>query len=167
MRLPGSDIKIAVYSALAIGLYTVENYLPVPVPWLRLGIANVAVVMALDEVGVTGAVVVFILKLVIGSIVAGRFLTPFFFFALVGGGLALGTMIVTKLLANRLVTVVGISCVGGVFHNIGQLLVARYLLVPDQRLLLLLPVLIFLGAVTGTATGFIARLVILKMRGKT
>ncbi len=167
MRSPGSEIRIAVYSALAIGLYTVENYLPMPIPWLRLGIANVAVVLALDEVGVGGAVLVFILKLILGSILSGRFLTPFFFFALIGGGMALAAMVLTRVLAKGWVSVVGISCAGGVFHNIGQLFVARYFLVPDPRLWVFLPVLTLLGVVTGTAIGLIARLVRLRRQGAT
>ncbi len=165
MPSPDKAGRVAIYGALAIGLWTVENYLPTPLPWLRLGLANMAVVLALDELGVGAGVAVLLLKLVVGSMLAGRFLTPFFFFGAAGGGLALLAMAFLKLAGRRYITVVGLSCAGGVCHNIGQLVVARFLLVSSPVLLRLLPLLSLLGVITGTLVGLLARLV--QLRTKT
>lgn len=168
MGLPVKPARIAIYGALAIGLWMVENYLPTPLPWLKLGIANVAVVLALDELGGVGALAVFFLKLIVGSVVTGRLLTPFFFFSAFGGGLALVAMIITRTLGRNCFSVVGISCVGGVFHNIGQLFGARILLVPSASLWQLLPILTLLGTITGMLMGLLARLVQLRLpRGES
>ncbi len=159
MGLPDKRSRIPIYGALALGLYTVENYLPTPLPWLRLGIANVAVVLALDELGVIGAVVVFFIKLILGSIITGRFLSPFFFFGAVGGVISLAAMVLLWVLGRKAVSVVGISVVGGVFHNIGQLLVARFVLIQSSALWRFLPVLVLIGVGTGTLIGILARLI--------
>lgn len=164
MRLPDRSVRMAVYSALAIGLYTVENYLPTPLPWLRFGIANVAVVLALDELGITGAVVVFLVKLIIGSIIGGRFLTPFFLFGAAGGVLSLVAMILLWVVGRRFFSVVGVSCAGGVFHNIGQLLTARVLLIHSSALWRLLPIFVLIGLGTGSVNGILARLIHLRLR---
>jgi heptaprenyl diphosphate synthase len=159
MGLPDKRSRIAIYGALALGLYTVENFLPTPLPWLRVGIANVAVVLALDELGVIGAVVVFCIKLILGSIITGRFLTPFFFFGAVGGVISLAAMILVRVLGRRMFSVVGISVAGGVFHNIGQLLVARFVLIQSSALWRFFPVLVLFGVGTGIFIGILARLV--------
>lgn len=159
MGLPDKRSRIPIYGALAIGLYTVENYLPTPLPWLRVGIANVAVVLALDELGVIGAVVVFFIKLILGSIITGRFLTPFFFFGAAGGVISLAAMVLVRILGRRVFTVVGLSVAGGVFHNLGQLVVARFVLIQSSALWRFLPVLILMGVSTGTLIGILARLI--------
>ncbi|MGQ9677958.1 MAG: Gx transporter family protein [bacterium] len=164
MRLLDRSVRMAVYSALALGLYTVENYLPTPLPWLRFGIGNIAVVLALDELGVTGAVVVFLVKLILGSIIGGRFLTPFFFFGAAGGVLSLAVMILLWVLGRGFFSVVGVSCAGGVFHNIGQLLAARFFLIPSQALWRFLPIIVLVGLGTGSVNGIFARLIQLRLR---
>ncbi len=151
---------------LPLGFYTVDNFLPMPLPWLRLGIGNLGIVLALVDIGALGAFWVFLLKLILGSIIAGRFLTPFFFFAAVGGILGLGAMIITQAVGRRFFSAVGISCAGGVAHNIGQLIVARVLLVPSSGLWVLVPVVVLFGAISGTCIGLFARLVHLRLKIK-
>lgn len=163
MELPAKSVRIVIYGALAIGLWTGESYLPTPVPWLKLGMANVAIVLALDELGGRGAVAVFLLKSIVGSVITGRFLTPFFFFSAFGGGLSLLAMILTRTLGKRCFSVVGISCVGGVFHNIGQLVFARMLLIPSDSLWRLWPILTLIGTGTGVVIGGLARLIQLRL----
>jgi heptaprenyl diphosphate synthase len=156
--------RIAIYGALAVGLYTVENLLPTPLPWLRIGVANVAVVLALTDLGLTAAALVFLAKLILGSIITGRFLTPFFFFGAVGGVIALGAMLLVWVFGRKVVSVVGISVAGGVFHNIGQLLIARFALIQSPALWRLLPVFIVIGVGTGTGIGIVARLIQLRIK---
>ncbi|MEO0079550.1 MAG: Gx transporter family protein [candidate division WOR-3 bacterium] len=161
--MPSPANRVALYGALAIGLYTIENLLPSPLPWLRIGIANVAVVLALDELGIGPAWAVFILKLVVGSIFVGRFWTPFFWFAAVGGTASLALMTITKFVLGGSVTIVGTSIIGGFVHNIAQLALARLVLVPNNSVWLLLPIFGFLGIGTGALVGVVARLVQLRL----
>ncbi len=163
MRLPGKPARVAIYGALAVGLYTVENLLPSPLPWLRVGASNIAILLALYDLGAGGAAAVFLLKLLVGSVLVGRFLTPFFWFALFGGGASLAAMMVARMIGGRFLSVVGVSVVGGVFHNIGQLAVARLMLIPSDSVWLLLPVLGLVGVVSGALIGVATRLVQLKL----
>ncbi len=157
--IPGRVVRIATYGALAIGLYTVENLLPSPIPWLRIGASNVAVVLALYELGVVPAAGVLLLKLVLGSLLFGRFLSPFFWFGLAGGTLGLAAMAVAFTAGRRWLSVVGVSIAGGVFHNVGQLAVARLLLLPADAASYLLPILVLVGTVGGGVIGIVAGLV--------
>jgi heptaprenyl diphosphate synthase len=161
-RIP-HPARIAVYGALAVGLYTVENLIPSPLPWLRVGVANVAVVLALYDIGARGAVSVFLLKLVLGSVLAGRFLTPFFWFAAIGGGASLCAMLLVRAVAGRWVSAVGTSAVGGAVHSLAQLAVARVVLVRSDAIWVLAPLLGVLGVVTGTFVGITARLVRIRL----
>ena len=157
--IPRRAVRVATYGALAIGLYTVENLLPSPIPWLRIGASNVAVVLALYELGVVPAAAVLLLKLVLGSLLFGRFLSPFFWFGLVGGTLGLAAMVAAFAAGRRWLSIVGVSIAGGVFHNVGQLAVARLLLLPADAAWYLLPILVLAGTIGGAVIGVVAGLV--------
>jgi len=160
---PQTVVRIAVYGALAVGLYTVENLIPSPLPWLRVGASNIAILLALYDLGTRGAVAVFLLKLLLGSILVGRFLTPFFWFAAFGGCASLLAMVLARMVAGRFMSIVGVSVIGGVFHNTAQLVVARLVMVPSNSVWFLLPVLELVGVVSGALVGVAARLVQLKL----
>lgn len=159
MRLPARQTRVAVYGALAVGLYTAENLIPSPLPWLRLGVSNVAILLALEELGARGALAVFLLKLVLGTMLVGRFLSPFFWFAAAGGGAGLAAMVLARLALGRLLSVVGLSVVGSAVHNVVQLAVARLVLIPSGSTWLLLPVLVGTGVASGVLVGLAARAV--------
>jgi len=156
-------MRVAVYAALATGLYVAEGALPSPLPWLRLGAANIAVVLALFDLGVSAAVFAVVLKLVLGSVLLGRFLTPFFWFGAAGSFAGLALMVLVRAAGGRLVGPVGASAAAGVGHNLGQLAVARLLLLPGPAAAALVPVLILAGTASGTAVGVLARLVQLRL----
>lgn len=183
--IPHSAFQIPVLAALAIGLYTTENFLPFPIPWLRIGISNIAILLTLYLLDKKSAVTVFFLKIVLGSLLSGRFLTPFFFFALAGGGLSLLVMIVSiPLSVNRppstvnqktevgswqsengiwFLSPIGVSILGSVSHNIGQLLVAYLLFIKSKAIFSLLPFLILLGIITGAIVGVLASIILEKL----
>lgn len=155
--------KISVVSALGLALYTFENCLPIPVPWLRLGISNVAVVLGLSLFGVGGACLVFLIKVFIGSLIAGRFLSPFFFFALFGGGMALVVMAASKRFLSPPLTIVGVSMLGGVTHNLVQLVAAYFLFFPVNSFFVLTPLFVLLGLASGSTVGVVSALVVKKL----
>ena len=114
--------RIIVLSVLSIVTYIVENFLPYPIIFLRIGVGNAFIVATFYLVDIKGAAVVLFMKLVVGSIISGRFLTPFFLFSLSGSLFSFLAMS----LFFRITTFfspVGISTIGAVFHNIGQMIV--------------------------------------------
>ncbi len=155
--------KISIVSALGVALYTLENFLPIPVPWLRLGISNIAVILGLYLFGFGGACSVFLIKVLIGSLIAGRFLSPFFFFALFGGGAALLVMTASKRFLSPPITIVGVSMLGGVTHNLVQLVIAYFLFFPLKSVFLLTPLFVLFGLVSGSLIGVVSALVLKKL----
>lgn len=159
MESHARNIRVAVYAALATGLYMAESAMPGPLPWLRIGAANIGVVLALYDLGVSAAVAAAGIKLVLGSILLGRFLTPFFWLSATGSLAGLVLMVLVKATSGRFVGPVGASAVGGVGHSLGQLAVARLLLLPGPAAAALVPVMVLTGTVSGAVVGIIARLV--------
>lgn len=156
-------VRVAVYAALATSLYMAEGVLPSPLPWLRIGAANIGVVLALYDLGAGAAAAAMAVKLVLGSVLLGRFLTPFFWFGAAGSIVGLALMVLVRTVAGRAVGPIGASAAGGVGHNLGQLAVARLLLLPGPAAAALVPVMILAGTVSGTAVGILARLVQLRL----
>lgn len=165
MESHARNVRIAVYAALATGLYMAESALPSPMPWLRIGAANIGVVLALYDLGVSAAVATAGIKLLLGSILLGRFLTPFFWLGAAGSLAGLALMVLVKAMLGRLVGPVGASAAGGVGHSLGQLAVARLLLLPGPVAAALVPVMVLTGTVSGAAVGIIARLVQRQLTG--
>ena len=71
-------------------------------------------------------------------------------------------MLIAKKLGRFSVT--GVSVLGGVFHNIGQIIVAM-LVLETQSLLYYLPFLMVIGTITGVLIGFVANLITVRVKG--
>ncbi len=155
---------ISLLAALGVVLYTMENFIPSPLPWLRLGLSNIAILLGLYLYGLKGGLWVFLFKLFLGSLFSGRLFSPFFFFTLGGGGVSLFIMWSAWKLFSPPLSIVGVSILGGVSHNITQLFIA-YLLFPYSQLFILTPIFTLLGLVTGSIIGIISLMVLNKMEG--
>jgi len=159
--------RAAVATALLMGLASVlglvEAAVAVPVPGARLGLANVAVVVALVALGPSRALAVSLGRVVIVALAAGTIAGPVFALA-VGGAVASWSAmcLVARLVPG--VTVVGISAAGGVAHVLAQLSVAA-LLAGTTGVFVLGSVSLTAGLLFGIAAGLASRLVISRMHG--
>lgn len=156
---------LSMLAALGLILFVFESFLPLPVPWVRPGLGNVATILALMYFGAGDALKVTLLRVVLGSLLVGRLFTPLFVFAITGGLASLVVMAVIHRYV-RGVGPVGFSAAGAVAHNIVQLAVA-WLFIRSGGLVYLLPVLVAAGALTGAATGLVAAVVYEKTAGRT
>ena len=142
----------AVLVALALGLSYLERFLPlqmaVPLPGVKLGLANIVTLMALYFLGTRPAVTILGLRCVLGSLFVGGLSA--LAFSLTGGLLALGTMT----LARRIpaLSVYGVSVLGAAAHNLGQICAAMVLL-GSVYVISYLPFLLAVSVLTGLATG--------------
>ncbi len=136
----------AAFTALSMILSYLDSLIPlIPgIPGIKLGLANLVTVFALFSFGIPEAVIINIVRVLLtGFTFTG---VSAMLYSLSGAVLSLAAMCILKKTGRF--SVVGISMAGGVFHNLGQLLVAC-LLVSDMRIFSYYPVL----AVAGTATG--------------
>ena len=149
--------RIALLSAYAIGLHGFESLLPTPIPWLRLGLANIITLITLLLYGMRPAIMVTLIRVIVVSLFTGTFLGPAFILSLAGGLISTFAMGSVLFLSPRLFSVVGISLIGAFFHNITQLFLAYFLFIQRiEAILLITPIFLLLGTLTGTVNGVIS-----------
>lgn len=159
----GDDVmakKIAylgMLTALAFVFSYIEFLLPLNfgVPGIKPGLANLVVIVALYMLNVRTACALSFVRILLTGLTFGN--PASMIYSLVGGMLSLVVMILAK--RCNLFSVTGVSVLGGVFHNIGQIVVA-ILVVETKSLLYYLPVLIISGTVTGALIGTLAAILI-------
>ena len=152
----------ALLTSLALIIFIVEAQIPplVPIPGVKLGLANIITVYALFRLGPKDAIAILLGRIVLGSVFAGQMIS--FFYSLAGGLLCFAVMMVLrKKLAEDQFWIA--SVIGAVFHNVGQILVAMVLF-KTAAVAAYLPVLVVSGIVTGLFTGLAAQFVIDRMR---
>ncbi len=153
--------RVAVLSAYALVLYGFEGLIPTPIPWLRLGLANIITLVALMLYGMRTAMMVTLIRVVLGSIITGTFLGPAFMLSFAGGVSSTAAMGLANLAFRNLFGPVGISLVGALFHNLAQLALAYLLFVRRiEAILLVSPIILLIGAVTGGVNGVVSQLLI-------
>ena len=158
MRITTKKLALAaVLTALALGLSTLENLFPVsllvPLPGIKLGLANNVTVFALYRLGATIAQAILVARCLLGAMFAGN--VSALLFSLMGGVLAMLVMILLRR-AKRL-SVYGVSIAGAAAHNIGQICAAM-LVLGGTAVLGYLPALLGVSLVTGSLTGFVTSL---------
>lgn len=156
MKLAHNKISIlAAFSILAVALFTLENFLPRPLPFLKIGLANVFVLLILWQLDLLSALVVNLVKVFIGSFISGLILTPVIVFSLVGSVLSLLAMHLAIKIKIKF-SLIGISVIGALVHNLSQLFLAYFMLFPNAKLFYFLPLLLATGLGAGIVTGAVA-----------
>ncbi len=158
MRISGSNkvnvhrlTTVSLTLAAALILSYVEAMLPsLPVPGVKLGLANVAVVFALYALGGREAAGVSFLRVIIVGILFGN--AASFAYSAAGAVFSFAVMAVLK--KTGLFSHVGVSLAGGVAHNVGQIAMAAVIL-GTGAVIYYLPVLLAAGLVSGVAVGML------------
>lgn len=155
----GHDTRRIVFMALLVALGTalhvVEGMLaiPLPIPGVKLGLANIITLLAIHLYGFRDGLIVALLRVTLGSLVSGMFLSPGFLLSLTGT--VSSTLVMALFLKyTSCFSMIGISMVGAVFHNIGQL-TAACLLLQSSAIIYYLPVLLLAAIPTGFFTGYL------------
>ncbi|MCM2359112.1 MAG: Gx transporter family protein [Geobacteraceae bacterium] len=150
-------VFLSVLIAMGTVLHVVEGMVPVPlpIPGVKLGLANMVTLIALHSYGARDGVTVAVARVLLGSLIGGVFLSPGFLLSLTGA--VSSTLIMALLLKySDCFSVIGISMAGAVGHNMGQLL-AAFLLLQNKSIFFYLPVLLMAGIPTGLFTGYILK----------
>lgn len=146
-------------AALCLFLAAVEYAIPKPLPFLRLGLANLPVIVALFALPTRDIYKLILLKIIGQALITGTLFSYIFLFS-AAGSLASGlTMLgVHRLFKNR-VSCIGLSLAGAAANNIAQLIVARLILFGSATKYIA-PILLISGAVTGLALGIFTQMFI-------
>ncbi|PLX85782.1 MAG: hypothetical protein C0618_10105 [Desulfuromonas sp.] len=149
-------VFLALFIALAIAVHAIEFLLPSPLPWFRVGLANILTVTALFLYGAQAAWTVTLTRILVGALLLGTLFSPGFFLSLSGGLLA--TVLMTGLygcLPTR-IGPVGVSLVGALGHASGQLLMAWLLIIRHPSVWLMLPYFLLFSFISGLLNGLAA-----------
>lgn len=141
----------AVLIALALALSYTERFIPlqlfIPLPGLKLGLANIVTLVSLYLLGGKNTLPIVVLRCVLGSLFGGGITA--LLFSLTGGLMSLGVMAAAK--RTELFSVYGVSILGAAAHSIGQICAAMVLM-QSVYVAAYLPYLLAVGLVTGFAT---------------
>jgi heptaprenyl diphosphate synthase len=148
--------RLGLLLAAALVLYGVESALPSPVPFLRIGLANVVTIFVLVSMGLADALIITALRVTVASLVVGTFLGPGFAMAMAGGLAAALAMGLAVRFAFPPLGVVGVSLLGAAAHNVAQLGVVAGIYTGPSAAVRLLPAALLIAAAGGLATGLIA-----------
>ncbi len=154
-RIPLNRLTLlALFTTLAMAIYYVESLLPtlVPIPGIKLGLANIITLLVLKNFSAKEAFLVLLARILLVSFAFGQFVS--LFYSLTGGLFCLVAMWLTShLLKGSFLFLTSIF--GALFHNLGQLLVAM-LLTKSPAVLTYLPFFILSATITGLFTGLCA-----------
>lgn len=143
--------RMALLTAIALIIFMVEAQIPapIPIPGVKLGLANIVTVYAMFALSPGDTLAILLCRVFLGSVFSGQLMTLFYS---LGGGLLcwLVMLFLRRVLTGKQIWVAGVF--GAMFHNIGQIAVA-ILLTRTPALVTYLPVLTVSGILTGAFTG--------------
>lgn len=150
------DRRIARLAAAAVGLSIIDAAIPMPLPGIKPGLANIIALLALEYYGWRVAVWVSLLRVVASALVLGQFLAPGFFLSLAGAVASLLVLGAVYRLPSRWFGLVSWSLAASFAHIAGQILLARLWLVPHDGIFRLVPLFALAALVFGILNGLIA-----------
>ena len=150
----------AILIALALALSYTERFIPlqmvIPLPGVKLGLANIVTVFAVFMLGPVEAVLILTCRIFLGAVFAGNFSS--IFYSAAGGAVSILVCIgLAKLLTGKQIWVAG--CLGAVSHSVGQMIMA-ILLTGTPGLAVYLPVMVVCSIFSGTFTGLCAQFLV-------
>lgn len=161
-----TDTKKLTMTALLAALALIFSYIEVLIPFspaipgIKLGIANLVVIVALYHMGLKYAITINVVRIFIaGLLFSGVFCI---IYSLAGAILSMTVMVLLK--KTGLFSVAGVSMAGGVAHNLGQILAAAFL-VSNLSIFIYFPVLIFSGLISGALIGIVAYIILERLPG--
>ena len=143
-----------VFTTLALIFSYVETLIPIQfgIPGVKLGLANLIIVIALYRMKLSEAYLLSIVRVLLAGFIFGNYFS--IIYSLAGGLLSLTVMALLRKKGGF--SVIGVSIAGGVFHNIGQLIIAS-VIVETFSVMYYVPVLLIAGLVTGLLIGILTK----------
>ena len=156
-------VYCALLTAIALTIFMVESQIPLPVaiPGMKLGLANIVTVYAMFALGPGNTLLILLCRIVLSSLFAGG---STIFYSLAGGLLCY----VSMLLLRKLLTVKQLwacGAIGAIFHNIGQI-GAAIAIYQVPQLIVYLPCLLVVGIIAGAFTGLAAQFLLARIGDK-
>lgn len=166
-RRSEQDRLVAGFAALAIAIHILEASFPSPLPGIKPGLANVVTLVVFIRHGFAIAAWVSGMRVLVGSLLIGTFMSPTFALSASGAVSALLVMGIAGRLGGRHIGPVGLSVLSAIAHMSTQIVIAYLLFIPNQALFKLAPILLSAAFIFGTVSGVIANIVLTRLSDQT
>jgi heptaprenyl diphosphate synthase len=147
--------RLGFLASIGTALFVLESLIPLPLPFLKVGLANISTVIALIISGPADALIVVFLRVLAGSLITGSFFGPAFILAMSAGVVSAAVMGGLRGVTGRAFGPVGLSLAGSSAHVATQIAVVGLLYVRNAAVIHLLPLLLL----TALAGGFVVGIV--------
>lgn len=161
------DHRIAWLTAAAVLIHLFESLIPTVLPGLKPGLANIVVITVLVMYGWRTAAWVSILRVLVGSLLLGTFLSPTFMMSLSGALASVAILWLASRLPGQGFSAIGYSLLAAMAHISGQFVCAYLLFIPHAGLWRLFPVLLTVAIVLGMINGIICHRLVNRLRSST
>ena len=160
MPVPSKDLKdsqeiVAFLGALCLFLSTIEYLIPKPLPFFRLGLANLPLILGLGFLSLPDLLLVFLLKVLGQAMVNGTLASYVFLFSFAGSAASLLSMMLMYRLGGRRISLIGVSLSGAMLSSLVQTLLAVSF-VFGRSALVIAPFFLGSGLLTGLLVGVFA-----------
>lgn len=155
--------EFSIYTSLAFIFSYLESLVPLPLPFpgMKLGLANLIILIALYRKNFRYALVLSLLRNILNAFTFGSLFG--LMYSICGAFLSLIVMALIHRLAGKHLSILSVSVLGGICHNLGQFIAAS-ILVGFSSVLWYAPILYFSGLLTGILIGCVAGQVLIRVR---
>lgn len=151
-------LYVSLLIAFSLILSYIETFIPaIPIPGAKLGLASIATLLALYLFDFKTSFTVVALRIILASFIFTNFTA--LIYSLSGGIVSLIAMYLAIKLGRDKLSIIGVSIIGAVFHNMAQLTAAIFVL-GTASIVTLTPWLLLLGIITGIFTGLTAKYIL-------
>jgi heptaprenyl diphosphate synthase len=146
---------IAFLGAVSLFFSTIEYIIPKPVPFFRLGLANLPIIVTLPFFKPKHTLLLVLLKVLGQGLINGTLASYVFFFSLAGSFASVLAMLVAYRLGGRRISLIGVSIFGAVASNVVQVLLSVFFIFGTSAWVIA-PLFLILGSASGVAIGLFA-----------
>ena len=154
---------LALMVSLGVVLHRLETLIPLPSPWVKLGLANVMTLVTLVFMGFRDALTVTLLRVILGSILLGTFLSPTFFLSLAGGVASTFTMGMVYYHRKGPFSLIGVSICASYANTFAVVLCVYFFWIQQEFFFKLLPIFFTFALITGILTGVVGNFITKKL----
>jgi len=150
--------KIAFFAGLSAFIGVFENFIPIPIPFLRIGLSNIPVCFGITIFKFYQCVFIVLFKVFFTHLFRGTLFSYPFIVGLCGNIFFIFTAYPFYAILKNHISFIALSVVGAFFHNIGQILVAS-LFIPVKALFYFAIIILYLGIIFGFINGVICNII--------
>ncbi len=150
---------MAILIAGSIILSIFDSFIPSFVPGMKLGLANIIILVALYTLGIKEAIIINLVRVYLAALLKGTIFNVGFLMSLSGAILSILIMIIVKSIFKNKISIITVSILGAIFHSGGQILVAIFYF-ETFNMIFYLPILSLVSVATGILMGLIARQIV-------